>query len=81
MAAIKRLGVYAVVEKADLSSKSHNINYSGPAPELHEGISKYAGMHILVNTGTAYVLAIAEGPLDTDKWWLLDGTTAAITPA
>lgn len=81
MAEIKCLGVYAVVDKADLSSKSHNINYSGPSPDLHEGISKYAGMQILVNTGTAYVLAIAEGPLDTDKWWLLDGTTTAITPA
>lgn len=81
MAAIKRLGVYALVEKADLSSKSHNINYSGPSPEAHEGINKYAGMTILVNTGTAYVLAIADGPMDTDKWYLLDGTTAAITPA
>lgn len=80
MAEIKSLGVYAVVEKADLSSKSHNINYSGPSPEAHEGINKHEGMTILVNTGTAYVLAIAEGPADTDKWWLLDGTTA-ITPA
>lgn len=81
MAAIKRLGVYALVDKADLSSRAHNINYSGPSPEAHEGINKYAGMTILVNTGTAYVLAIADGPMDTDKWYLLDGTTAAITPA
>lgn len=81
MAAITRLGVYAVVAKADLSSKAHNINYSGPSPEAHEGINKHEGMTVLVNMGTAYVLAIANGPADTDKWWLLDGTTAAITPA
>lgn len=81
MAAIKRLGVYALVEKADLSSKAHNVNYSGPAPEAHEGMSKYAGMAVVVNLGSAYALAIAEGPKDTDKWYVLDGTTAEITPA
>lgn len=82
MAAITFIGSIPVVEKADFASKSHNINYVGPAPEEHEGISKFTGMVVLCALGSnTYAPAVASGPYDVSPWYFLDGTTASVTPA
>lgn len=82
MAAITFVGNLPVVSATDLASKAHNINYSGARASEHEGINKYAGMLVMVNTAAGKnTLAVALGRGDTAKWTMLDNVTADVTPA
>lgn len=84
MAAIVDLGGISVVSSVDLADISHNINYCGPDPVSHEGITKFEGMQVIVDIGAAgtdYCYAVSMGDKSDSPWMYLDGTTPPVTPS
>lgn len=82
MADIYKIGSHTVVDAADVVDINHDINYCGPDPASHQGISKFKGMEIVINLFDVYYMtAIALGNTSSSGWAINDTQTNPIIPS
>ena len=83
MADVTKLGDKSVIAAADIADASHAINTAaGSQFNGQDGLSKVVGrLYIRDNGSDDYDIVMPLGAGATDKWAILDGAGATVTPS
>jgi hypothetical protein len=83
MADVTKLGDKTVIAAADIADASHPINKNaGSQANGQAGVSKVVGrLYIRDNGSDDYDIVMPLGNGSTDKWAILDGAGATVTPS